>query len=129
MDGAADPIPLAAAIGFGLLMIGSGALLAWIAVRTADGRIGRNYLAGMRIPSTMASDEAWLAGHQAARSATLAAAGASAAAGVICLFRPSNALAMTSILVGCGLMVALVGLGAFQANRAAQAQAHSERAQ
>ncbi len=116
---AADPMPLVVALALGFVMIVSGLLVAWIAVRAANGRLGRNHLAGMRMQSTMSSDDAWLAGHQAARSATLAAAGASILSGVIVLFRPSNALGMTTILVGCGLLVALVGVGAFRANRAA----------
>lgn len=42
------------------------AVMAGIARAAATGRIRRNQLIGIRLPSTMASDAAWHAGHRAA---------------------------------------------------------------
>lgn len=48
----------------GLLI--AGALILVIAALGAVGRLPRNHLAGIRIPSTMRSNAAWVAGHRAA---------------------------------------------------------------
>lgn len=117
---AGDPMPWGMALFMGLLMIGVGAALGWVASRAAGGGIARNPLAGIRIPSTMRSDAAWVAGHRAARPWLYGAGGAAALSGAVCLFRPSNALGMTSVLIGCGLMVGLVAVGAFAADQAAR---------
>ncbi len=50
-----------------LLLIG-GALILVIAALGAFGRLPKNNLAGIRIPSTMRSDAAWVAGHRAAKT-------------------------------------------------------------
>lgn len=49
-----------------MLLIIGGALILAIAALGAYGRLPRNSLAGIRIPSTMRSDAAWAAGHRAA---------------------------------------------------------------
>jgi uncharacterized membrane protein len=42
------------------------ALLIVIDWAAAKGRLGRNHFVGIRTPSTMSSDRAWIAGHRAA---------------------------------------------------------------
>jgi len=49
-----------------MLMLIAGAMILAIAALGAAGRLPRNYFAGIRIPSTMRSDAAWVAGHRAA---------------------------------------------------------------
>ena len=66
-------MPLTAALLVGLLCVVSGIAVAVIDRRAADGRLGRNALAGIRIRSTLRSDAAWRAGHAAARRASDAA--------------------------------------------------------
>lgn len=46
----------------------AGLLVLAIAALGGTGRLPRNFLAGIRIPSTMRSDAAWVAGHRAAAS-------------------------------------------------------------
>ncbi len=54
--------------GFSAAVIALVMLLAAVLTQAAAaGKITRNGLWGIRIPSTMASDAAWLAGHRAAR--------------------------------------------------------------
>jgi hypothetical protein len=51
-----------------MLLVGpfATALVAVVARLAAAGRIARNAFVGIRLPSTMASDAAWHAGHRAA---------------------------------------------------------------
>ena len=66
-------MPLTGALLLGLLWVVSGLAVAVVGRRAADGRLGRNALAGIRIRSTLRSDAAWRAGHAAARPASDAA--------------------------------------------------------
>lgn len=60
------------------------ALAVWLTTRAAaTGTLGLNAFAGIRTPSTMASDAAWRAGHQAALSAATTTAAASAGIGIV----------------------------------------------
>ncbi len=70
MIAAEDPISLGEAvgvmIGLAVILAVSGVVVVTIARRGADGRLGRNGLAGLRTKASRASDQAWLAAHQAA---------------------------------------------------------------
>ena len=46
--------------------LGMAMMLGAFAAMASRGSLPRNGMAGIRIPSTMASDEAWVAGHRAA---------------------------------------------------------------
>jgi hypothetical protein len=50
----------------GLVMMVGGAAMVWIAWLGSQHRLPRNGWAGIRIPSTMRSDQAWEAAHSAA---------------------------------------------------------------
>lgn len=110
-----------ATILIAVVMLAAAIVVAVVTVRTADGRIGRNQIAGVRTTATLASDEAWHAAHRAARRPTLLG----------CAFSGVFALA----LVGCGdhaaaflvllaasviTLTAGVGYGAWVGHRAAQ---------
>jgi uncharacterized membrane protein len=56
-------------IGGGTMLV-SGLVIMWLAGRMATGRLRRNMWAGIRTPSTMKSDEAWNAAHEAAAHLT-----------------------------------------------------------
>jgi hypothetical protein len=62
-----EQVPLAAAVGTALLLLAAGAAVSVSTRRAADGRLARNSVAGIRTGATMRSDEAWRAGHEAAR--------------------------------------------------------------
>lgn len=98
-------------------LLAVGALVVRWAVRAAvDGRLPPNHVAGMRTSATMASPEAWQAGHRAARPWTdgsaavaLVLAGAAVVLGVA---DAGTAWTAGAILAGAGaLLVGAVGGG------------------
>jgi uncharacterized membrane protein len=87
----------------------------------ATGRLPRNPLAGIRIPSTMRSDAAWRAGHSAAASAlTTAGVGPVVAAAVIAVKRPGPEAEKLLLRVGSVWLVSWLGAATLQASRAAR---------
>lgn len=104
------------------IMIVANCGIAIVTVRAADGRLGRNELAGIRTTSTRASDDAWLAAHRAARVPTLwgcAASSLFALAGV-----PFGGHAVIFVVLLAASVIALTGgviYGAWVGIRAAKA--------
>lgn len=129
------PITWAAAwaimLGVGLLLVLSGLLVAGIAERTADGRMGMNGLAGIRTQATMSSEAAWRAAHREGRRFTafggrMLSAGAFIAIGAGLWFGegdPDRSLTAWAIAVGIASVVILIPilLGARAGHRAAVA--------
>lgn len=110
------------------LVIGVQLLLAFLFLplvkAAASGKLARNGFAGIRIPSTMASDEAWAAGHRAAIPALsvnvlLIGVLAAIAAVLVMLDQVGGAfaVAMSGFVVNLGMLV----FSAVKANRAAKA--------
>ena len=103
------------------LMVGTGWLLIWMARAAADGRLKRNQFAGIRIPSTMRSDAAWLAGHRAAENPTRLAGWLAIASGLPALLPvPVETMAL-SVGAGCLILLVLVLYAARLAGQAARA--------
>lgn len=100
-------------------MVGMGWLLIWMARAAADGRLKRNHIAGIRIPSTMKSDAAWLAGHRAAENPTRLAGWISVAAGVPALLPVTETTMAVSVIVGCLVLLVVVLHAARLAGQAA----------
>ena len=50
----------------GIVIVLAGLLIVWLAIRSWQGRLSRNYVAGVRTPSTMRSDEAFRIANKAA---------------------------------------------------------------
>ena len=108
-------------IPIGLAFVGGGIGLWVIVERTADGRIGRNKHAGIRLRSTRQSDEAWVAAHQAARQGTRVAAALMGVTGVGLVATSGNSdLALVVIIVGSALWCGAIVKAAIAANRAAK---------
>ena len=100
--------------GAGLVMIALGRL-------SATGRLPRNVFAGIRIPSTMRSDDAWRAGHRAAASAlTASGVGPLVVAAIIAAKRPDRDSEAALLRIGRAWLVCWLGLATFQARRAAR---------
>jgi uncharacterized membrane protein len=107
-----------------VVMVGSGALLVWMARAAAAGRLKRNQFAGIRLPSTMASDEAWLAAHMRAKRSTSLAGFAAIASGLVALLPVPVPVLGTAGIVGCVAMLGYVLHGARVGSRAATEAAH-----
>lgn len=102
-----------------VVLTGAGALVLWMARATASGRLGRNSFAGIRIPSTMASDEAWHAAHARAKRLTIAAGLVSIASGLFALVPGPPELLAVVVLLAAVAMVALLLRGASVGRQAA----------
>lgn len=103
-----------------IVMVGSGVLLIWMARATASGRLKRNSIAGIRIPSTMASEEAWLAAHVRAVRPTVIAGVVSIAIGLFALLPVSAPALATGVIAGCVVMLGFVLYGARVGSQAAR---------
>ena len=126
IGGLAWTVPLA------VLVSGSGALVANVARRAVDGRLGPNQVAGIRTRATLRSAEAWSVAHVAGLRPTLWGARTLLATGPLTLavgggvalvradrvegYRLGFALVL---LGGVALATALIALGARRGHRAA----------
>lgn len=106
-------------------MVGAGSLLIWTANAAASGRLKRNQLAGIRTPSTMASEEAWSAAHVRARSATVWAGAVSALGGVFALVPVAMPVVVVAVLVAAVGTLGLVLYAARVGGAAARAVSES----
>jgi uncharacterized membrane protein len=122
-----EQVPVAAVLVGAGVMIGSALLLHVLAKRAADGRLRRNGLIGIRIPSTLSSDTAWRAGHRAAQRPTdIGAAGIGLAGVLAVLLQGSKAGFVASVLLGAGWLLVWVLIGAKKAAAAAEAASSLE---
>ena len=107
-----------AAIKFGF----AGAIVVGLGRLAATGRLPRNVLAGIRIPSTMRSEQSWRAGHEAAATAlTAAGLGPIAIAVIVGAKQPGPDTQSLLFRIGTAWMVGWVGVATVQASRAARA--------
>ena len=102
----------------GAVILAAVGVLILVAGRlSAAGRLPRNGFVGIRIPSTMRSDRAWLAGHRAGAFALTMAGGGSAVIAIASAMVSSNPSAP---LISVAWLVAWTVVAAIKANRAAR---------
>ncbi|MBT8211915.1 MAG: SdpI family protein [Acidimicrobiia bacterium] len=106
-----------------IVLIAGGLVVSWLGQKAAVGNLDRNWVVGIRIPSTLASDEAWDAGHRAAGRILILAGSAPIIGGALMLVVGwgRDTLAATIALVACGVLVGLVLISGRVADRAAKA--------
>ncbi|ASR39544.1 hypothetical protein BAY61_22050 [Prauserella marina] len=102
-----------------VVMLGSGVLLVWLARAAASGRLRRNAFAGIRMPSTLASDEAWLAAHVRAKRPSMFAGYSSIACALVILLPVPIPVVAGAVFVACVAMLGFVLYGARVGSRAA----------
>jgi len=94
--------------------------LAFLVTRAAAaGRLKRNHLAGIRVRSVMASDEAWRRGHAAAVRSMTWTAGVSAVLSLASLFALGTPWFAVPLLAGVLVLLTGAGWGGVKAHRAA----------
>ena len=94
----------------------------------ARGKLPRNLLVGIRIPSTMRSDDAWRAGHRAAASAlTAAGVGPVVTAFIVGAKRPGADRQDALLLVANVWLIGWIALAVAQASQAARAANVNQR--
>jgi hypothetical protein len=99
-----------------------GVIMVVVGRMAATGRLPRNLVAGIRIPSTLRSDEAWRAGHEAAGTAlTAAGIGPLIVAAVVAVTHPGRGARTALSRIGTAWLLCCLGLATFQASRAARA--------
>ncbi len=113
-------MPWAAAIGLAGLFVLAGGLVAALSRKLASGSVGRNQRMGLRLPSTLQSDEAWHAGQRAFAPFGVAAGAGCALLGAGLLLRPSEGLAVVLASLASIWLVVLPGFGAFLGDLAAK---------
>lgn len=116
-----EEVPLLAAVALAALQFGCGALVAVVTRRAADGRLGRNHVAGIRTAATLRSDAAWREGHAAAVGLSDRAGVAFAAGGLLSLVFRAAPVAAAALIGGVVVGTSLLLLGAQKAGRAAAA--------
>ena len=113
-----------AAVVFAITHLGLAVLSATVTSRAASGRLARNQWIGIRTPSTMRGDQAWMVGHRAARRLTpLYVLNAVAASAVLSLGVVQSWSTGVVMLAGITAFVAFVVIGvcaAIVAGRAAK---------
>lgn len=109
------------ALLMGALWVAAGAVIALVGVAGARGRLPRQHWAGIRLPSTMKSDEAWAAAHRAGGPWLIAGGVVPAACGIALLVgRPSEEVATAASLAMAGWTLVLVCLAGVIGVRAAR---------
>lgn len=116
----ANRMPWPGAIGLALLFIIAGGLVAGLSRKLASGSVGRNGLMGLRLPSTLRSDEAWHAGQKTFAPFGMAAGIGCAVLGAGLLFRPGQGTAVLLASLASIWLVVLPGIGAFLGDLAAK---------
>lgn len=93
----------------------------WMFVSQAVHGAGRSRSAGIRLPSLMTSDQAWHAGHVAARSTMAPFLGAAAVIAAISVpLQRAPVLYVISLGLSLASTVLALGVGSARASRAAQ---------
>lgn len=102
----------------GVVLLGAAVVVFIVGRMSAAGTLPRNWMVGIRVPSTLASDEAWETAHKAGGWLMQLAAIGPLIAGIVTLFRPSGETAVVAIFAGLIWLVLFVIASGFAARRA-----------
>lgn len=102
----------------GVVLVGSAILLFEVGRRSVAGTLRRNWVVGIRVESTMASDDAWETAHKAGGWLLQMSAIGPLVAGLVTFFRPTGEIAAFTILAGLAWMLGFVVASGLAARRA-----------
>jgi uncharacterized membrane protein len=107
-------------IGAAIVLVLAGLVVVWLAIRSWQGRLSRNYVAGVRTPSTMRSDEAFRIANKVAAPFSLVGGLLFVVTGVVAAIVPVRA---ATAVLSAGVVIACVVLvvGGVMGVRAARA--------
>jgi len=91
--------------GAAVVIVLAGLLIVWLAIRSWQGRLSRNYIAGVRTPSTMRSDEAFRVANKAAAPFSLVSGLLFVVTGVVAAIVPAHT---ATVVLPTGVVVAAV---------------------
>jgi uncharacterized membrane protein len=102
------------AVWLGLLWLVAGSVMAAVGWLGSNGKLRRNHWAGIRLPSTMASDDAWTAAHDEGGRWLAGGGGLVAVIGLLLIaFRPvDTSTAAISIVLAFFMLVTVIGAAA-----------------
>lgn len=106
--------------GAAIVIVLAGLLIVWLAIRSWQGRLTRNYVAGVRTPSTMRSDEAYRVANKAAAPFSLAGGLLFVLTGAVTAVVPVHA-ATVVLPTGVAIAAVLLVVGGVIGVRAARA--------
>jgi uncharacterized membrane protein len=106
--------------GAAIIIVLVGLLIVWIAIRSWQGRLSRNYIVGIRTPSTMRSDEAFRIANKTAAPFSLAAGLLFIVGGAVTAVAPHDT---ASAVLPAGVVIAAIVavVGGVKGVRAARA--------
>ena len=103
----------------GVILALAGLVVIGVAIRGWQGRLPRNFVAGVRTPATMRSDEAFQIANKVAAPLAVAGGAVMVAGGVVGAVLPGRAGGPT-VLATVLVAVVLIVIGAVQGARAAR---------
>lgn len=106
-------------LAVGALLLVAGGVTLWLAWAGSQRKLPPNSVAGIRLPATRRSPEAWYAAHQAAAGPLGVGGGATAACGLGVLFTGLDVIGWVLVVVGLAALTTSVGLATTVGLRAA----------
>jgi uncharacterized membrane protein len=105
--------------GAGIVIVLAGLLIVWLAIRSWQGRLSRNYVAGVRTPATMRSDEALGIANKAAAPFSLVSGLLFVVTGVVAAVVPVHTatVALPTGVVIAGVVIVVGGITGVRAAR------------
>jgi uncharacterized membrane protein len=104
----------------GIVIVLAGLLIVWLAIRSWQGRLARNYVAGVRTRSTMRSDEAFRIANKAAAPFSLVGGLLFVVTGVVTAIVPVHT-ATVVLLTGVVVAAVVIVVGSVMGVRASRA--------
>lgn len=106
----------------GAALVLAGSALTWIAWLGSQRRLAPNAVAGIRLPATRRSDDAWYAAHEAAAGPLGVGGGVTCACGLAAMFSGElDVIGLVLVVIGLAALTTATGIATVVGLRAANA--------